>query len=173
MVFKRWLGRGSAAQPVVRQARLVLFADYFQFYIQDEEAVGDLSNSWSEEAVARLLAVAPGTVGVGTVRNMNVPVLLEFHDTAPELDLDSWDQVNECSITVSSGRIVVAGCMDYFPDAQRFDLAPGTYRVRISYGSLTDLSEDGLEGNDRYRLQLWPAPQADEADLRIIKRRVA
>ena len=155
---------------MLRQAELVLFADYFQFYIQDEQAAGDLSDSWSEEAVERLLALAPGTIGVGTVRNMNVHVLLELHHTAPELDLDSWDQVNECSIAVPSGRIVVAGCTDYFPDAQRFDLAPGTYRARISYGSLADLSEDGLEGNDRYRLQLWPAEQDD---LRIIKRRVA
>jgi hypothetical protein len=40
-----------------------LFADYFKFYLQDESADGDLSNSWTQEAVDRLLAVAPGTIG--------------------------------------------------------------------------------------------------------------
>jgi hypothetical protein len=50
-----------------------LFADYFQFYLQDERAGGDLSESWTQEAVDRLLATAPGTIGVGTVRNMDVP----------------------------------------------------------------------------------------------------
>lgn len=29
-----------------------LFADYFQFYIQDEDADGNLSDSWNDEAVA-------------------------------------------------------------------------------------------------------------------------
>jgi hypothetical protein len=32
------------------------------------------------------------------------------------------------------------------------------------------VSEDGLEGEDRYRLQLWPAP---ESELRILKQRAA
>ena len=54
--------------------KLELSADYHQFYLQDEEASGDLSDSWSKEAVERLLAIAPGTVGVGTVREDDVPV---------------------------------------------------------------------------------------------------
>jgi hypothetical protein len=170
MIFARWRRRGSGGAGLPRHWNLTIFADYFQFYLQDESATGDLSNSWSREAVDRLLALAPGTVGVGTVRNTSVPVLLELHDTPPQVDAESWDQVNECSIAVPSGRLVVAGCTDYFPDAQRFALRPGTYRVRVSYGSLDDRSADGLDGNDRYRLQLWPAP-AD--DTRIIKRRVA
>lgn len=46
-----------------------LFADYYQFYIQDDdETKGNLGDSWSQEAVERLLAIAPGAVGVGTVR---------------------------------------------------------------------------------------------------------
>jgi len=65
--------------------RFNLFADYFQFYLQDEAASGDLSAAWTEEAVARLLAVAPGTVGIGTVRNMEVPVSLEIFASAPPL----------------------------------------------------------------------------------------
>jgi len=60
---------------MMRRFEYTLFADYFQFYLQDESAGGDLSNSWTQEAVDRLLAVAPGTLGVGTVRNMNVPVV--------------------------------------------------------------------------------------------------
>ena len=45
---------------------LTLFADYFQFYLQDEQALGDLSESSTEQATADLLALAPGTIGVGT-----------------------------------------------------------------------------------------------------------
>lgn len=145
-----------------------LFADYFQFYLQDESAKGDLSESWDKEAVDRLLAVAPGTIGVGTVRNMNVPVVVEISDREPDDDLSFWDHVNECTIEVSSGRIAIAGCTDYFPDAARIELVPGPYRARIYYGSLSSLSADGLDGNDHYRVVLWGAAPGP---VQVLKKR--
>jgi hypothetical protein len=145
-----------------------LFADYFQFYLQDESADGNLSESWNEEAVTRLLAVAPGTVGVGTVRNMDVPVSIEVLDSAPPLELEQSDHVVECTILVQGSRIVVAGCTDYFPDAARIEVAPGTYRVRVGYEGLASISEDGLSGNDSYKLQLW---QAAAIEPRVLKQR--
>jgi hypothetical protein len=42
----------------MKQFKLKLFADYYyQFYLQDEKAKGDLSESWTNEATANLLAV--------------------------------------------------------------------------------------------------------------------
>ena len=147
---------------------LTLFADYHQFYIQDEAADDDLSDSWDDAATARLLALAPGTIGLGTVRNLEVPVTIEIHEGEPDADAAAWDHIVEASIAVASGRLVVAGCTDYLPDAKRIPLTPGSYRVRVCYGGLDTISEDGLEGNDHYRLQLWPAP---EIELRILKQR--
>lgn len=137
---------------------LTLFADYHQFYIQDENVDGNLSDAWTDEAVERLLAVAPGTVGIGTVRNVDVPVTIVVLEREPALDADKFDQVVECSIVVESGAIVVAGCTDYFPDAARINIPSGPYRVRASFEGLESVSADGLEGNDQYHLQLWPAP---------------
>ena len=101
----------------MKSFELVLFADYFQFYIQDEAAKGDLSQAWNEEATDRLLALAPGTVGIGTVRNMDVPVTVDILTHAPEDDFSAWDHVVEAGLDVASGRIVIAGCTDYVPDA--------------------------------------------------------
>ena len=137
---------------------LTLFADYHQFYIQDENVDGNLSDAWTDEAVERLLAVAPGTVGIGTVRNVDVPVTIVVLEREPALDADKFDQVVECSIVVESGAIVVSGCTDYFPDAARINIPSGPYRVRASFEGLESVSADGLEGNDQYHLQLWPAP---------------
>src|SRR5690348_8970544 len=117
----------------MRSFELNLFADYFQFYIRDEAAKGDLSEAWSEEATDRLLAVAPGTVGIGTVRNMDVPVTVEILEDAPEDDFSEWDHVVEAGLDAASGWIAIAGCTDYLPDAKRIEIAPGTYRVRVSY----------------------------------------
>ncbi|OKO81054.1 hypothetical protein [Bradyrhizobium sp. NAS96.2] len=141
----------------MKSFELSLFADYFQFYIQDEPAAGDLSEAWTEDAFDRLLAIAPGTVGIGTVRNMDVPVAVHLLEREPDDDSADWDHVVEASLDVASGRIVIAGCTDYFPDAMRIETPPGCYRVRVSYCALDTLSEDGLDGDDHYRLQLWPA----------------
>ena len=147
---------------------LSLLADYHQFYIQDEAADGDLSDSWDDAATARLLALAPGTIGIGTVRNVEVPVTIELHEREPDADFAAWDHIVEATLSVASGPLVVAGCTDYLPDAQRIPLGPGSYRARVSYGGLDTISEDGLEGDDRYRVQLWRAP---EIAPRILKQR--
>ena len=76
-----------------------------------------------------MLAIAPGIIGVGTVRNMNVPVTVEIRDQEPDVDVQAWDYVVEATLDVASGRIVVAGCSDYFPDAMRITVPPGSYRV--------------------------------------------
>lgn len=133
-----------------------LFADYFQFYLQDEASVGIDGDAWSGGGSERMLAVAPGAIGVGTVRNLDVPVTIEILESEPTNDLERWDQVTECSLRTSSGRLVVAGCTDYFPDAARIGIAPGTYRARISGGGFDTVDQQSLDGEDRYRVQLWP-----------------
>jgi hypothetical protein len=40
-------------------------------------------------------------------------------------------------------------------------VAAGTYRVRLHGSGLGTLSADGLDGDDRYRIVLWPAPAAE------------
>ncbi len=147
---------------------LILFADYFQFYLQDEPAAGDLAKRWTDEAVRNLLALAPGVIAIGTVRNMPVPVTIEIRDSPPDEDSDAWDQINECSLEIRSGTLVVAGCTDYFPDALRIQVKPGPYRARIFYANLDSLSENGLAGEDTYKVVLWPAPSGRPV---VIKRR--
>jgi hypothetical protein len=146
--------------------QLEIFADYFQFYLQDEAAEGDLSDAWDAPAVERMLAISAGMVGLGTVRNMDVPVTLQLLDAEPADDLTEFDHVVEGSLVIKTGPLVVAGCTDYFPDAARFDIEPGTYRVRLSCAGLNSLSEDALEGQDRYLVQLWQAPPIDPRALK-------
>lgn len=146
-----------------------LLADYFQFYLQDEAIPALDPQAWTAEAVTRLLAVGNGFLMVGTVRNMPVTVSVEILESEPSKELSKWDQVNECSLEVSTGRMVVAGCTDYFPDAARIAVSPGWHRARISYGNLDSVSEDGLKGDDFYKLSLWPA--ASPLPLTVLKQR--
>ena len=151
------------------ETSLQLFADYHQFYIQDEKVDGDLSDSWTEAANKILLATSKGTVGIGTARNMDVPVMIKILSDKPDLELEKYDQINECSLEINSGKLVAAGCTDYFPEAKRIKLKNGWYRVRVCYGNLTKISEDGLDGEDFYDLYLWK--EKSETPLEVIKQR--
>jgi len=80
--------------------KLNLFADYYQFYLQDEQASGEPSSDWGDQLVTTMVATAPGRVGVGTVRNMMVPVSIDLLDTRPPNDFAGWDHRSQspCSI---------------------------------------------------------------------------
>lgn len=145
-----------------------LFADYFQFYLQDEQSDGNLSHSWTEQALSNMLAIAPGVVGVGTVRNMDVPVELEVLDSQPDNNFEAWNHVTEASLAVLSRQIVIAGCTDYFPDAARITVEPGTYRARVYYGGLDSVDVWKLDGDDHYKVVLWL--NADMTEPKVLKR---
>jgi len=127
-----------------------------------------------QKAVDMLLATNDGTIGIGTARNMDVPVSIKIFNAEPELlpnDLGTIDKINECDLKITSGKIVVAGCSEYFRDAKRLKLDNGIYRVRIYYGNLEKLSEDGLDGEDFYEIHLWPT--VSEYETKIILNRLA
>lgn len=134
---------------------LEIFADYFQFYVQDADTKEDFAEGWTEQAVAAMFVPKATALAVGTARNMNVPVRLEIHQSAPD-DAGGWDRQHTASLLVNSGRLQVIGCSDYGPDAFVTPIQSGCHVVRVSYFSLETLSEDGLDGDDRYLIQVWP-----------------
>ena len=155
---------------LVKKYNFNLFADYFQFYLQDKKANLDLSSEiWTQQNVEDLPVVLPNIINVGTVRNMTVPVAVEIHDIESKENFNSWEHITECSIEIPSGNFVVAGCSDYFHEAARIKVTPGIYRVRIFYGALDTLSEDGLAGDDHYKIALW---NGKHIERQVIKRRV-
>ncbi|GGE88938.1 hypothetical protein SAMN05443634_104170 [Chishuiella changwenlii] len=153
----------------MKEYNLELFADYFQFYISDENSESNLGEYWTDFAVENMIAFADGIIGIGTARNMDVPVKLQILNSEPEEDnFKSYDKVNECDLDVKSGKIVIAGCTDYFPDALRIPLINGIYRVRICYGKLNTLDETGLEGEDYYEVYMWKTEF--HSQLKILKK---
>jgi hypothetical protein len=96
--------------------------------------------------------------------------VIRVFETEPALlpiDNEDISQINECDLVVTSGKIVIGGTMDYFPEAKRLELANGTYRVRIYYFNLDSINEDELSGNDHYEVELWPT--SEEKGIRVIK----
>ena len=144
--------------------RYSIFADYHQFYLWDHEANPDAPTDYTDEDTVRRIKAAPFVVVVQPERNMAVPVDVEIAHEPPELALDVWDHVAEASLTLPSGRLEIHECTGGSIDI--LTVPAGTYRVRAYYGGLKTLSDDGLDGDDHYRIVLWPAPFADLAVLK-------
>ena len=87
---------------------------------------------------------------------MTVPVALEIYESDPGFAPNSWDHVAECSLQLDSGQLEVHECTG--GSVATLHVKPGSYRVRALYGSLDSLSSNGLEGDDHYLVNLWPAP---------------
>jgi hypothetical protein len=131
-------------------------AEYQQFLLYDLAANTVENHDWTCEAEERLLAVEEGIIGVGTISDGIVSVVLEIADSEPNEDMSRWDQVNEATIEVPSGRLIVAGILDHLRDARAIDLEPGSYRTRLYYGDLGSLI-NGIFSNEHYKLIMWRA----------------
>ena len=152
--------------------RYEIFADYHQFYLWDHGASPDAPTQYTEEDTVRRIKTGPFVVVVQPERNMNVPVEVEITDEPPDLDLDAWDHVTEASLDLPSGRLEIHECTGGSIDV--LAVSAGTYRVRAYHAGLRTLSEDRLDGDDHYRIVLWPAPFASLAVLKqYVDRRVA
>jgi hypothetical protein len=136
--------------------KLEITTDYRQFVLKDEESKNDFADLWDKESIANMMAVRPDVIGVRTRRVTSVPVTVEVLEEPLTLDNTvAWDHVNECTIQLPSGKLVVMGVTDYFPSAKRIVVAPGKYGVRIFYGNLDSVSYDAIDGEDFYRVELW------------------
>ena len=157
-----------------RQFKFEVLADCQQFYLHDEVAdCGELE--WTQEATDKLLTVAPGVLGIGTVRGDFVPIVLELSDEQPDDDLKQWDQVNECSLEITSSQLIVANVFNggNMITDQKIPLGAGTYRARLYYGDLASVTH-GERATDHYRVVLWrAAPGAmrvlKQADVQLIR----
>ncbi|EXL06528.1 hypothetical protein BG46_17410 [Brucella anthropi] len=143
-----------------------LFADYFQIYLRDE-AHPDLPGDCTDEAISQRLMAGPYAVILHTARNMTVPIRVEWHDQRPALDLNAYQHVVESRFDCPSGQLVLAGLTDYDATAPRLSVKAGRLGVRASFSGLDTLSEDGLEGDDQYLVQLWHG--AEPEGVRVLK----
>ncbi|MCY7346419.1 MAG: hypothetical protein LH614_09400 [Pyrinomonadaceae bacterium] len=143
-----------------------IYADYHQFYLEDENSPHETDKVWDLEGTAhnRMLGVGEGLIAVGTARYETVPVSVELHDSEPVLELEKYSRVNECSLQVKSDKMIISGCTEYPPDAARIPIEPATYRVRILYGNLETVKDD-WEGEDFYVLQMWKTAEMREISI--------
>jgi hypothetical protein len=151
-------------ERAMRAHDIDVFADYFQFYLFDAGAETEVPEKYDDGDIKRMVKTWGGVLVIMPVRNMTVPVRVEIHDEDPGVNLEEWDHVADCSLSLPTGALEVQECTG----TARLELQvpPGVYEVRALFGGLLTLSENGLRGDDRYCVQLW---SGQHRPLRIVK----
>jgi hypothetical protein len=159
---------GGCDRPMstkIKQMSFTVDADFHQFYLMDGTQFADISRLWNKENARQLLAVATGVVGIGTARLGQVPVEVMILESAPSPAFESWEHVTEASLVVPSGIVKIGGPTEPWPNVQSFRIRAGTYRMRIYYGDLKSVRNE-TEGNDHYKIQIWPGEHQNPAVLK-------
>jgi len=134
----------------------LVFADYFQFIVQDEASDEEFGDIWTPEALEMALATGRSAISLGTLRNVEVFVEIHVHGTAPTIDPSQFDHAVEASISLPTGTVVVMGCTGYFPEAPRFRVPPGDYRLLSLMQGTDSIVTEWEPADDKYILHLWP-----------------
>lgn len=137
-----------------------LFADYHQVYLCDAIDPPLLPDEWPDADLRRRGKLADRALVVSTARNMEVSVKVELHATRPTLDLAPVDHAVEASLRAPSGKLIIAGLTDDIKTATEVRVPAGDLRAVVLFAELATLSEDGLDGDDRYTVHLWPEKAA-------------
>jgi hypothetical protein len=166
--------QASARVPLVRE--LEVKADYGQIYIYDpqtqlaDETVTEDDNPLQramDDAYEsrRFVGYDSGLIDLiaPSQYNEKAPMRVEVSDEPPPLDLNEWDHVVEVPLPIPSGTLHFEASGGGAP--VETGIPPDLYRARLSgRGYVVGVGE--IEGRESYRLQLWPAK---EANPRLIK----
>ena len=136
--------------------KLDFLTTHHQFQIADKSSPfkTDSDDFWTKQASDDKLAIEEGLLGIGTECYGQVKGDLQLLNFAPEKeDLTTYDHVVEGSINLKSGVLQMFPCLESVPTLE-LNLPPATYRIRIYSSNLA--SVDGDDGDDYYRVRIWP-----------------
>jgi hypothetical protein len=146
----------EAPEPFM--VELDVYADYYQFYVQDLESPCDTAVIWDDPAATEHgFAVGEGLVAITTKRYETVPVRVEVYPKDPGFQWEGIDRVNEGGIVVTT-QLGVGMPISASPLPVVDGVAPGAYGVR-SISSRFDTVVDDSNGADLYIVQLWPVAE--------------
>jgi ribosomal protein S13 len=166
----------TADPEMISAQDLIVPADYHQIYIhsyegeeEDEDGYGHTGHvrgaSKDARESGRFVGVRPGFIDMLTPGqyNMETPMRLEIWSAEPPDDRDDWDHEVDADFDVPDGQI---GFFAPACSATTADVPAGRYRVRISGRGFTELGNAGSNGDDSYRLRLWPRGEQQDPALR-------
>jgi hypothetical protein len=88
----------------------------------------------------------------------NTIVTVGLSTARPEIDLGLYDHAVEGGMRVSAGAIHLYGPESTAVDETIVTIPAGTYSLMVCGSGFGTADEHGDDGNDQYRIWLWPGP---------------
>lgn len=154
---------------------LTVRADHGQIYIYSPTVIQeawDLSDNLYLDALAdgtdseRFVGVAGGIIDLMTPGQWNweTPMLIEVWEAEPPATDGDWDHEVDVDLDIPDGTLVFEASGG--TGEVTTEVPAGRYRARVSGRGFTTLGAGGAEGDDSYRLRLWPRSTDGEPELR-------
>jgi len=133
-------------------------------YADEPTALAALYDAWDSD---RFVGVRTGFIDVLTPGqyNSSTPMRLEVWSAEPADDRDGWDHEVDADFDIPDGRIFFEASGGSRATTLA-EIPPGSYRVRVSGRGFTETGLAGANGDDSYRLRLWPRGDLAPAVLR-------
>lgn len=146
-------------------------ADYGQIYIYPAgaDATADdpyMTSLTDAQHSRRFVGAADNFIDLMTPGqwNFTAPMRIEVWTGEPNDDRASWDHEVDLDIDVPDGRLIFEASGGGTPIPA--SIPQGTYRMRVSGRGYTALGLQGADGDDSYRLRLWPRTDDKPPELR-------
>ncbi|HMH34414.1 MAG TPA: hypothetical protein VK543_15360 [Puia sp.] len=147
--------------------KLDFYTQYRQFFVADQTSTKNTSANdfWTEEAHEDRLGLGMGILGVGIECYGQVRGELDILDTCiTKIDSSLFDHIVEGGLNVESGVIQVLDCPNFNVELE-VKVKPGNYRARVYSSKLNTVHGD--EGEDYYRIEIWPD---EDMNRKVIKK---
>lgn len=144
----------------------IVDADHSQYHLFDRAARGDATFDTGGNGLIGVhgdWATVKTGIEYGPVR-----FTVEAHDTAPEPDLDSWTEVVDVSMQVSSATLDVVTLMSGPAGSLELPWDGGLCRLRICARG-RDEAKGGDDSAEEHFIVVWPQPSADPAHTVVHK----
>ncbi len=136
-----------------------------QFYLTSDDMENLTSDAISHQAFDDRLGMVPNTTVVYTECYGPVKGELTIIESPPvSSNFSSYDHVVEGALSIGSGILKVVDC-PFNTTELELKVNPGNYRVRVYSSNLASVVGD--EGNDYYKIEMWPS---DDMERRVLKR---
>ncbi|MBB5953922.1 hypothetical protein FHS29_000492 [Saccharothrix tamanrassetensis] len=145
---------------------------YGQLSVESDVESGEMGACFGGQRNGLCGGAVPGTLFLMTgTHTGEVGFTVEVHDTAPEIGAE-WEDVVEVSFRPVGDSALVGWAGEW---SEPLELVELDYRVRYS-GLGMDREQQGLDEDpalERYLLQFWPAPPAEDEIVRQTSRSAA
>ena len=135
-------------------APIVIAAGYHQLHLFDDGACPPYPENITDNDLTRRLKTTSCMLSIYTASETDVVLRVEVTDgpTTPVQESE-WLHIADASLSLPSGRLVVASPESHLPDCVRLTVLPGSYQARVT-GRGFDAG-----ATEEYLVSLWPGPE--------------